>query len=274
MAFNRKRPKPNSLLAMDPASHLAASSEVMSPSGHFATPGMDHAQDGADLLPAMTASMLTGVSPPQPLPEHPLGPAMPTTAADGAATSEPVGVPKAETPAIPATAFEAALQTPHDPLVRQHAMGVNENRMREQVGAVAPTGVANDHRRNPMEAVTQQLEVVVQSGVQWFREAWRARPGPFSEPPPPPTFVTTSTATRLQAAPEGQGEGNPRHLFRYSQSPRHGMDQEYSDRSSRSFRHSSWKLWRVRVKGILLSMAQRRRQRLPAALLLAIFRRK
>ena len=69
---------------------------------------MDHAQDGADLLPAMTASMLTGVSPPQPLPEHPLGPAMPTTAADGAATSGPVGVPKAEAPTIPATAFEAA----------------------------------------------------------------------------------------------------------------------------------------------------------------------
>ncbi|CAE7217810.1 GIP [Symbiodinium microadriaticum] len=142
----------------------------MSPSGHFATPGMDHAQDGADLLPAMTASMLTGVSPPQPLPEHPLGPAMPTTAADGAATSEPVGVPKAETPAIPATAFEAALQTPHDPLVRQHTMGVNENRMREQVGAVAPTGVVNDHRRNPMEAVTQQLEVVVQSGAEVRRQ--------------------------------------------------------------------------------------------------------
>ena len=105
------------------------------------------------------------------------------------------------------------MQTPHDPLVRQQRTGVNENRMREQVGAVAPTGAVNDHRRNPMEAVTQQLEVVVQSGVQWFREAWRARPGPFSEPPPPPTFATSPIAARMHAAPEGQGEGNPRTPF-------------------------------------------------------------
>ena len=102
---------------MDPQPPLAASSEVMSPSGHYATPVTDHGQDEADLLPAMATALVNGVSPPQPLPERP-DEAAPTTsaAACGAVMTDrtPTPVPKMESSRVPTTAFEAALRPSQD----------------------------------------------------------------------------------------------------------------------------------------------------------------
>ncbi|CAE7842546.1 GIP [Symbiodinium microadriaticum] len=201
---------------MDPQPPLAASSEVMSPSGHYATPVTDHGQDEADLLPAMATALVNGVSPPQPLPERP-DEAAPTTsaAACGAVMTDrtPTPVPKMESSRVPTTAFEAALRPSQDLPAQQIPPGAFEYRVREQTGARIPSGAVSDHRRSPMEAVTQQLEVVMQSGVQWFREAWRTRPAPYTEPPPPPTAALPMPASRTQPALVEHRNGSPETPF-------------------------------------------------------------
>ena len=198
------------LSAMDSQPPLAASSEVMSPSGHYATPDMDPGQNGADLLPAMAAAMVNGVSPPQPLPGHSDDPAPTTSAAAcGAAMTDrtPVPAPRVEGSRVPTTAFEAALQPAHDLPASQIPPGAFDHRVREQTSARIPSGAVSDNRRTPMEAVTQQLEVVMQSGVQWFREAWRTRPAPYTEPPPPPTSTLPIPVSRSQPALAQQRDG-------------------------------------------------------------------
>ena len=188
---------------MDPAPPRPTSSEVMSPSGpRFATPASDHGQDGADLLPAMT-SIMNGVSPPQPL----VG--LPTTTGTSTSMSGPAGrssstvAPRTGMEAMPTNAVEAAVQAQQAPQAPLMTQGAVEHRLLEGYGSTAQAGVV-DQRRSPLSSVSHQLEVVMQSGVQWFREAWRTRPGP-----PSPAHLTT-TPSPVTTSRMGVNQGEPR----------------------------------------------------------------
>ena len=199
---------------MDPQPPLAASSEVMSPSGPgFATPELDAGQDGADLIPAMAASMVNGISPPQPLPGPTAGPMTSMTGAQCSATfSEAAAVPGNESGLLPATAFEAAMQATTRPPQHPGQQGPFDRRLQGSYGAVNSSR-ASDVRRNPVETMSHQLEVVMQSGVQWFREAWRARSGTVVQQDPgvvPPAPVQPPLPADLGMTPEMRIDVNPR----------------------------------------------------------------
>ena len=199
---------------MDPQPPLAASSEVMSPSGPgFATPELDAGQDGADLIPAMAASMVNGISPPQPLPGPTAGPMTSMTGAQCSATfSEAAAVPGNESGLLPTTAFEAAMQATTRPPQHPGQQGPFDRRLQGSYGAVNSSR-ASDVRRNPVENMSHQLEVVMQSGVQWFREAWRARSGTVVQQDPgvvPPAPVQPPLPADLGMTPEMRIDVNPR----------------------------------------------------------------
>ena len=175
---------------------------------------------------------------------------------------------------LPTTAFEAAMQATTRPPQHPGQQGPFDRRLQGSYGAVNSSR-ASDVRRNPVENMSHQLEVVMQSGVQWFREAWRARSGTVVQQDPgvvPPAPVQPPLPADLGMTPEMRIDVNPRTPQQLQQIPT-SWNGEGVRKERLCFRHNSWKLWRGRRKDILYCMVLQPRHH-PAALPLATFRQR